>query len=259
MNDLNYAIECLKLKNEKYTTHEWLKINANLLPSVSSTKIALKCFDLEHTHLFKSEMLIEWLEICKMFNIDFSDLFHDNQTKSKKWLTDKLKKYILKTHKNNIFIFGGWYGILAYMLQHDTDITTKYIYNIDKNQALYEPARRFNNKSMYYQHIIADMIDYEYPFRPNIVINTSCEHLSRDEFLAWYKKIPDAVTVVLQTNNYDKIQEHVGCFENLNTFSHFIRESLKVGGDNIYYTGKLEMSNFERYMVIFKKPSDVVL
>lgn len=220
---------------------------------------AIKCLSMKDEYGFNNQTIIEWLKHCKMFKIDFSDVFHDNQLKSKKWLVNNLRKFALKTHSNNIFIFGGWYGILAYMLLKDTEINTKYTFNIDKNQELKGPAYHFLNKNIYYKHIVDNMITFEYPFRPNIVINTSCEHLTKEDFIKWYRNIPEAVTVVLQTNNYDKITEHVGCYNSLDDFVHFVRNDLKVGGDYLYFQGKLDMSNFERYMVIFKKPSDVVL
>jgi len=199
-----------------------------------------------------------WLRTCKEFKIDFNDVFHDNQLRSKNWLVQNLRKYALDK-PNNIFIFGGWYGILPYMLLKDQHINTKYVFNIDKNQALKGPAYQFNDYNSSYNHIVDDMISFEYPFRPNIVINTSCEHLSKEDFMKWYKNIPDAAIVVLQTNNYDKIDEHIGCYNSLEDFVHFVRKDLKVGGNSLYFQGKLDMSNFERYMVIFKKPSGLIL
>lgn len=220
---------------------------------------AIKCLRMKDEYNINNDILIDWINICKTFKIDFSDVFHDNQLKSKKWLVENLSKFILKTTNNNIFIFGGWYGILPYMLLKDQHIKTKYVFNIDKNQALKGPAYQFNYNNYFYNHIVDDMLSFEYPFRPNIVINTSCEHLSREEFMIWYKNIPDAVTVVLQSNNYDKIEEHIGSFESLDNFVHFVRKDLKVSSNSLYFQGKLDMSNFERYMVIFKKPSDLVL
>lgn len=217
------------------------------------------CKKLETNHNIKSNVILNWLEICLTFKINFLDVFHENQIKSKIWLIENLKKYILKTHKNNIFIFGGWYGILAYLIFKCDQITSKYIFNIDKDQRVKGPAYNFLENEKRYNHVVKDMCTYEYPFRPNVVINTSCEHLTNEQFIQWYNNIPESVIVVLQTNNYDKIPDHVGCFGSLEEFRDFVRGKLRVGSSYLYFCDKLQCSNFERYMAIFKKPTGVNL
>ena len=208
---------------------------------------------------FNNQIIIEWLNVCKMFKIDFNNVFHDNQIKSKHWLVENLFKYLQNNKQSNIFMFGGWYGILAYMLINSQRYNIKHIFNIDKDQQLRIPAYHFVENSRKYQHVVDDMLIFEYPFRPNVVINTSCEHLTKQQFIQWYNKIPDSVVVVLQSNNYDKIPEHVGCYGSLEEFRDFIRGTLRVGQSYLHYCDKLQCSNFERYMAIFKKPTGVIL
>jgi len=226
---------------------------------MSDYETAIKCLNMKEYYGFNNQIIIEWLNVCKMFKIDFNNVFHDNQIKSKHWLVENLFKYLQNNKQSNIFMFGGWYGILAYMLINSQRYNIKHIFNIDKDQQLRIPAYHFVENSRKYQHVVDDMLIFEYPFRPNVVINTSCEHLTKQQFIQWYNKIPDSVVVVLQSNNYDKIPEHVGCYGSLEEFRDFIRGTLRVGQSYLHYCDKLQCSNFERYMAIFKKPTGVIL
>ena len=51
---------------------------------------------------------------------------------------------------------------------------------------------------------------------PNTIINTSCEHI--ENFDKWYNLIPKNKIVILQTNNYIEIEDHVNCSSNLEEF-----------------------------------------
>jgi hypothetical protein len=50
--------------------------------------------------------------------------------------------------------------------------------------------------------------------------------------------------VVLQSNNYHKIEEHINCKNSLNDFI------ADYNFDKILYTGTLKLDTFERYMII---------
>ena len=50
--------------------------------------------------------------------------------------------------------------------------------------------------------------------------------------------------VVLQSNNYHKIEEHINCKNSLNEFI------ADYNFDKILYTGTLKLDTFERYMII---------
>src|SRR5207249_8101817 len=64
----------------------------------------------------------------------------------------------------------------------------------------------------------ADMleIDYEHDDRFDVVVNTSCEHLSR--FDDWFRLVPDGQLLVLQSNDYFACPEHVNCVSDLAAF-----------------------------------------
>ena len=83
---------------------------------------------------------------------------------------------------------------------------------------------------------------YELDDIPDTIINTSCEHI--ENFDDWYAKIPDGKLVVLQSNNYYEVEEHVNCVGSIEEFA------VKAPMDNILYSGELELPKYKRFMLI---------
>ena len=44
-----------------------------------------------------------------------------------------------------------------------------------------------------------------------MVINTSCEHITQEQYNTWLANIPGDVYIVLQSNNFKDHEEHVNC------------------------------------------------
>ncbi len=74
------------------------------------------------------------------------------------------------------------------------------------------------------------------------VINTSCEHI--ENFSKWYDLIPDGKLVVLQSNNFFDVEEHVNCVSNIKEFAEMTPMS------NVLYEGELPLDKYTRYMRI---------
>ena len=77
---------------------------------------------------------------------------------------------------------------------------------------------------------------------PDTIVNTSCEHIER--FAEWYDKIPDGRLVILQTNNYTEIEDHVNCSLSLRGFE------LTTPMTTVLYSGELPLEKYTRYMRI---------
>ena len=77
---------------------------------------------------------------------------------------------------------------------------------------------------------------------PDTIINTSCEHI--DNFSEWYDKIPKGKLLILQSNNFFDVKEHVNCVHNLDEFADMSPMN------NLLYEGKLELEKYTRYMRI---------
>ena len=78
----------------------------------------------------------------------------------------------------------------------------------------------------------------------NTIINTSCEHLSPDQFQDWRGLLPQNKLLVLQSNDFTDIEDHVGCV----TSAEELRA--RTGIDDILYVGKMKLYKYTRFMVI---------
>jgi hypothetical protein len=150
----------------------------------------------------------------------------------------------LFTTNNSIVIHGGWNGVLASLL-FQTIIKIDKIVSIDIDPLCEETANTMNKIEEIagrFKAVTCNMIDYQYEFFPNIVINTSCEHISQHEYDLWLKNIPKGSIIVLQSNNYN-ITEHVRIANSLDEFK-------KQSYINIFSASELDLPLYTRYMLI---------
>ena len=95
--------------------------------------------------------------------------------------------------------------------------------------------------------VTGDMCDYEYTEDPQIVINTSCEHITQKQYDAWLEKVPEDTWIVVQSNNFSSHREHINCSDSLEDF----RWKSKISKE--FYSGTLELPKYDRYMIIGRK------
>ena len=174
--------------------------------------------------------------------------FWHGQLKSKVWLCEELAKVTHAT-TNKIVIFGGWYGILATML-FNSKLGVRNIRSIDIDPTCKEIAENMNKQYVIdgkFDAVTEDMANYEYTADPQIVINTSCEHITQRQYDAWLEKIPRDTWIVVQSNNFSSHREHINCSESLKDF----RWKSKIGKE--FYSGTLELPKYDRYMIIGRK------
>jgi hypothetical protein len=188
-----------------------------------------------------------WMQAIRQSNdpMRTMDAFWSGQLKSKEWLIDNLdfvvRPYINKT-KLSIDIHGGWVGVLASMLfQSKLNISTIRSIDIDPTC---EPIATMMNKGEEIQGrfkaVTGDMCTVRSD--SDIVINTSCEHITQDQYEIWLSGLPYNSLLVLQSNNYN-IEEHV---RTANSLEHFKEQS----NINILWQGQLELPLYTRYMII---------
>lgn len=169
------------------------------------------------------------------------DAFWQGQLKSKEWLITNLRKNVNKVV--SIDIHGGWVGVLASMLfQSDICVTTIRSIDIDP---LCEPIATMMNKKEemagMFRAITSDMCEIRSD--ADVVINTSCEHITQDQYDLWLSGIPHNSLLVLQSNNYN-IPEHVRTAKDLTEFTQQCQL------ENVLWTGELELPLYKRFMVI---------
>ena len=133
--------------------------------------------------------------------------FWKGQIKSKQWLAKKLGNYI-GMKPVTIDIYGGWTGVLASILFHQP-YPIKSIRSIDIDPNCENIANTMNTSEFQagrFKAITGDMCNIRSD--ADIVINTSCEHITQEQYEEWLTCLPYNSIIVLQSNNYN-IPEHV--------------------------------------------------
>jgi hypothetical protein len=172
------------------------------------------------------------------------DAFWSGQLKSKEWLISNLRKHVKKFV--TVDIHGGWNGVLASML-FQSDIPVINIRSIDIDPSCEPIAVNMNKLEEMvgkFRAVTADMCAIRSD--ADVIINTSCEHITQDQYDLWMSGIPHNSLLVLQSNNYI-IPEHVRTAESLELFKQ------QCGDIDILWAGELELPLYTRYMVIGRK------
>lgn len=194
--------------------------------------------DLEHLH--------HWMQAIRKSknHMRTLDAFWSGQLKSKEWLIDCLDEHVHMA--SSIDIHGGWMGVLASMLfQSNIPITSIRSIDID-NEC--EPIANIMNQLEYnqgkFRAITHNMIDIRSD--ADIVINTSCEHITQDEYDIWLSGLRQDSIIVVQSNNYN-IPEHVRTASSLD---EFVGQSQL---ETILFKGEMNLPLYTRYMIIGTK------
>jgi len=190
--------------------------------------------DTEHLHF--------WMNAIRQSSdpIRTLDAFWKGQIKSKEWLIEKLRPFV--TESSRIDIHGGWVGVLASML-FQSGIPVRYICSVDLDPEC-EPIATMMNKleeqDGKFRALTSDMCSV--PVSGDVVINTSCEHITQEQYNIWLSRIPQGSLLVLQSNNYD-IPEHVRISKDLEEFKNQCNI-------DILWSGELNLPLYKRFMLI---------
>ena len=174
--------------------------------------------------------------------------FWGGQLESKTWLVESLSAKAKTISNANAVIHGGWNGVLANML-FNSEIGIKHIISVDLDPVCKKIASTVNKRQEMegmFEAVTGDMCSYEYTTSPYFVINTSCEHLTQEQYDTWLDNLEAGTKVVLQSNNYFEHEEHVRCVNNM-------EELIQQSNVHVSYVGELEMPKYTRYMIIGKK------
>lgn len=194
-------------------------------------------------------------------NIKFDhDSFSRGQLQSKIWLVKELEN--LHVDLGTVFLCAGWYATLSVML-FESNMSIEKIRSFDIDKSTVSIAEIFNkpwvmddwkfkaacqdihdinyNQFTYIVHR-SDGSEAELTDSPDTVVNTSCEHIK--DFTEWYNKIPTGKLVVLQTNNYFEVEEHVNCVADTDDFDRMAPMS------DTLFLGELKLEKYSRFMKI---------
>lgn len=171
------------------------------------------------------------------------EAFWKGQVRSKIWLIESLRPFIKSAVR--IEIHGGWVGVLASLL-FQSGIPISKITSVDLDPSCKDIAYTINKLEEMdgrFTALTSNMIDVN--TNAEVVINTSCEHITQADYETWLNNMPNDAILVLQSNNYI-IPEHVR-----NAFS--LKEFMEQSHINILWADEKELPKYTRYMLIGKK------
>lgn len=185
------------------------------------------------------------------------DAFSLGQLKSKLWLIENLPDNL-----GTVFICAGWYGTLASLMFEKCRDKFDKIRNFDIDETCAPIADTMNRyrvmDSWQFKASTFNIINMTYPTTytthrangtsleliemPNTIINTSCEHIT--DFTKWYNNIPKGTTVILQSNDFFNLPEHVNCAVDKEDFDSMTPMTTTL------YLGDLILEKYTRFMKI---------
>lgn len=201
----------------------------------------------------------------KVDNDDIYDAFSRSQVKSKIWLIDALEK--IDSNFNNVLILAGWYGQLKSI--YDKRLTyakmriveldkgaceaSDYIFNLSnlENYKVKSVNANINALTLHkngYEWDVENFKEgtkYSEKFLPDLIVNTSAEHMTEE----WYnqirfKQMDSNPIVAIQSNNLFDIPEHINC---VHSVDHMKK---KFPMKEILFEGELQLKGYKRVMLI---------
>jgi len=181
---------------------------------------------------------------------DLGHALNPNQIASKRWLADALAA-TTDGRFGTITVLGGWFGVLPAVLLDDRRLAIGRVVSVDLDPRCAEVACALNAthvRAGRFEAITADMHAIAYPppaareAAPDLVVNTSCEHVA--DFGGWFAKLPRGQLVALQSNDYYAIAEHVNCVPDLAAF----RAQAPLA--EVLYAGEKPRRRYRRFMLI---------
>lgn len=158
-------------------------------------------------------------------NKDLLDSVSPNQYKSKEVLIKHVENLQLIDQNSELVIFGGWYGtILIPAFKYVDRITL-----IDKDKDVIGVAK--NRLFDHYKNvdfISKDVFDWAPDSKRiktcNLIINTSCEHMSSMKNL----ELDTKAYFAYQSNNMYDIEGHINCVSSIEEFKYQLPDNAKV-------------------------------
>tara|TARA_B110000046_G_scaffold64379_1_gene71858 strand:+ start:12674 stop:13660 length:987 start_codon:yes stop_codon:yes gene_type:complete len=195
---------------------------------------------------------------------NLNDHFSRGQIRSKMWLVDKLAEVFEDRELGTVVHYGGWYATIAHILFEFFHI--KQYLNLELDPECVDIADDFNYEHLNnwrYKTVQLDCGIVQYNtngefdidivtqsgikkstrVKPDIIINTSCEHMNED----WFHNLPTGQVVCLQTNDYFSNEQHSNCCKDLDEVK------AKYPMSKTFYSGELDTQLYNRFMLIGTK------
>jgi len=193
------------------------------------------------------------------------DAMSRSQMRSKVWLAEELAK--IQPNYDNIVLLGGWFGQLRFILEKsisfnklrnvELDVNaceiSDYVFNIMglenyKIKSVNADVTKLTLHKNGYEWDVENFKDggkYSEKFAPNLIINTSAEHMTEEWFFQIkFKQMESDPIVAIQSNNLFDIPEHINC---VHSIDHMKK---KFPMREILYEGELQLKGYKRVMLI---------
>lgn len=218
---------------------------------------------------YQSDKLFRGINSCIKNNVIdqtvINDAFSRSQLRSKFWLADELAK--IKTNFNNVAILAGWFGQLkniyskklTYKKMRIVDIdavaceASDLVFNLSnlENHKVKSIRADINNLTLHangYEWNVEnfrELTSYTEKFLPDLIINTSAEHMTEEWFhQIRFKQLESNPIVVIQSNNLFDIPDHINC---VHSTDHMLK---KFPMKKVLYVGELQLKGYKRVMLI---------
>ena len=184
--------------------------------------------------------------------LDLLHCFSPSQEKSKRWLVENLNDFSSDISKNkfiDIAIIGSWYGFLPYIIKQDLEfklISEIRCYDVDDTAKKIARLILGNPDRVNFMTRNIDDVDFSQQ-RFNIIINTSCEHMSDNQLHNWLLDTrPKTICVMQSTNKFAR--DHCNTVKNINDFVNKFSEHFSK-----HKCFTLDFNNYSRFMIIGTK------
>lgn len=182
---------------------------------------------------------------------DITHALNRKQLASKLWLLEQLHLHV-GGELPFVTVLGGWYGVLSALLLNDPRFQIGQICSVDIDPSCAPVAELLNRRfgaNRQFSTKTADMYQLDPDFyradQNSIVINTSCEHIP--DVATWLLTLPMNQLVLLQSNDYRAVPEHISCVDSAKELADKARLS------KVIMTGSLNTGKYTRFMVIGRR------
>jgi hypothetical protein len=193
------------------------------------------------------------------------DAMSRSQIKSKIWLVEELSK--IEIDYLNVAVMAGWFGQIKTIydkrltyskmriieLDKEACETSDYIFNITnlENYKVKSVNANINELTLHkngYEWNVENFKEgtkYSEKFLPDLIINTSAEHMTEEWFnQIRFKELESDPIVAIQSNNLFDIPEHINC---VHSVDHMKK---KFPMKEILFEGELQLKGYKRVMLI---------
>ena len=184
--------------------------------------------------------------------IDLLHCFSSSQEQSKMWLVRCLNAYLDDSFTKkyiDIAILGSWYGYLNYLIRKHLKcklITEIRCYDVDDTAKKVGRIIFEDIKNLRFMTRDINDVDFSQQ-RFNIVINTSCEHMTDDTIHQWLEYTRKKTVCVLQSTN-KQLRDHINT---VNSKDELCKKFSKYF--NNFESYEYDFDNHSRFMMIGDK------